>query len=524
MRLFGLPYQFNPSVDPRLDGISETVGSKFLKNMVIEGPVVTFIPGEPDYLPAENSTDKKVNTTGALLEAASDGFVTLESAIKGSKQDDYKLYDFKRQYGKYINYVNALCRAGATFLDIDAQLDGTPLQGYDWRNYRWDASSYSSIAKNVSKKVANKLSKTLITYKNDSTTQETEAYAKSVNSKALKADKKSMSKKAKNQTNKYLKTYKEMVNNPKAFILSTMDEESDTVSEVEDLLQNYNFVQFYVDPSSGMSESFQNSTSESQLKGLMDGSSGFMKDLAFMANSGGLDASAMQEFAGEIGSHINTGIQEAIGGNTIGTALSRIINLGNETLKGNNFIMPDIYQASEYSKSYNITVHLKTPYGTKLGYYLNVFVPMMHLLALALPRQATANSYSSPFIIRAYIDGCMTCNMGIVTGLSISRVEDSWSIDGLASEVDVSLDIQDLYSDMAMSPANSPRLFVNNSSLVEFLATNCGLSLVSPQLSKKAQLIINATKEALADIPVNVSTTVTEKVDGMISLFTGLTK
>ena len=51
MRLFGLPYQFTSAVDPRLDGVSSTVGNRFLNNILLGGPVCSIIPGEPYYLP-----------------------------------------------------------------------------------------------------------------------------------------------------------------------------------------------------------------------------------------------------------------------------------------------------------------------------------------------------------------------------------------------------------------------------------------------------------------------------------------
>lgn len=139
MRLFGIPYQFTSAVDPRIKGVSSMVGNKYMENVITEAPICTFIPGEPKYLPSENNVDSKVNTTAALLENVT-GFNSLTNAASNAVKiidteegsdgavtdkkiwDDYRLYDFKRNYVEYMKYVNVLCRAGATFLELMIKL------------------------------------------------------------------------------------------------------------------------------------------------------------------------------------------------------------------------------------------------------------------------------------------------------------------------------------------------------------------------------------------------------------------
>lgn len=496
MRLFGIPYQFTSAVDPRIKGVSSMVGNKYMENIITEAPICTFIPGEPKYLPSENNVDSKVNTTAALLENVT-GFNSLTNAASNAVKiidteegsdgavtdkkiwDDYRLYDFKRNYVEYMKYVNVLCRAGATFLELNDKIDGVPFQQYDWKNYRQTAESYQSAVGKVTNAAAN----------------------------AVK--------------NAVSKGIKKLSGNE--FLMDTNNSEDD-VEETENLLTNYNYVQFYIDSSVNCDDSMTNATSESQLKSMFDSGSNLLKDIAFMMNSGGMDSSTLDEFANASVDALNSGLQTVAGnGNTITTALTRVINLSGSIIKGDNIIMPDIYQSSSYSKTYNITVHLKTPYGTKLGYYMDIFVPMMHLIALGLPRQASSNTYSSPFLVKAYVDGIFSCNLGIVTSISISRAGDTFSADGLPNEVDVSLSLQDLYSDLSMSSSANPLLFVNNSSLIEYIATNCGMSLTTPTLSKKFNLFIDAFKGAFNDIGGNLSAGITQYIDNEIIKFTSLT-
>lgn len=456
--LFGLPYQFTKQVDPRVQEISTVMGKEFTNNMLLEAPVCTFIPGRPSYL-SNSSVDSKIDTSMAIL-SGNENFSSLP--IGDREIENFRLYDFKSSYTEYIKYVNILCRAGAAFLDINETITIGSYQEqatkFNWANFKWSKIGQQSVATNLSSAVK-KASQIIFDY----------------------------------------------------------DTHIGESSELDELLSGYNFVQFYVDADVGSNESMGNSTSESQLKSLFEAPSGVMKEIAFMANSGMGDD--IMQFADESADALTAGINDILGGGNgaITGCISRILNLGGEVLKGNNIIIPDIYQSSSYSKNYSITVHLKSPYGSKLGYYLNVFVPLMHIVALVLPKQATANSYESPFIVKAFVDGIFSCNMGIVEGISISKSSESWSVDGLPTEVDVSIDLKDLYSSMNMTPSSSPNLFVHNSSLVEYLAVNCGLDLTKPNLRTKLNFEVDTILSSFEDIGTNVKSKIEESFNQWIT-------
>ena len=155
--------------------------------------------------------------------------------------------------------------------------------------------------------------------------------------------------------------------------------------------------------------------------------------------------------------------------------------------------------SSSYQKNYSITVDLRAPDGNKLSYYLNILVPLFHIMCLAIPKQGTANTYSAPFLVRCYYPGVFSCNLGIVESIQIDRPgNDTWTIDNLPNEMKVTINIKDLYSDMAMSPRGDVALFLSNSSLIEYIATNCGVNLVTPQLRKRVELILTAVKQAFS--------------------------
>lgn len=487
MRLFGLPYQFTSAVDPRLDEISNTVGNKFLNNILLEGPVCTIIPGEPYYLPGVKSKDRKVSLTSLLLEKNSMSNTGFSNIINNLSDDDdnFRLYDFKRNYTEFMKYVNILCRTGAIFLGLgDVTLDGVELSKYDWRTYKQNAeikATYIESSSNALSKAAKKQS----------------GYRK-IERKATKSG-----------------TMVYETGN------TTLDESDDT--SFMDLFRNQNYLQFFVDPDVSCSENLGNSTSESMMKSMFDSGSNLLKEIAFMTNSASPDlAASMQEFANGTIDSLNSGIQDTLGNVTLTSGLSRIINLGTNVIKGENIVIPDIYQSSNYSKSYSITVHLKSPYGTKLGYYLDIFVPMMHLIALGLPKQTTANSYASPFLVKAYVEGIFNCNMGMVTSVSITKAGENWTVEGLPNEVDVTLDIADLYTSLTMTPQSSPAMFINNSSLIEYIAINCGLSITAPNLSIKYETLIGTFTNAVTSVPSDLYSTIQEKLNELYVKFTGL--
>lgn len=486
MRLFGLPYQFRKEIDIRVDKVSSTVGRKFIENIILEAPVVTIIPGKAKYLPG---TKNKEGWTHAFMSAASGNFGEIRQLL-GDTDAEVRYYDFQQTYTEYIKYVNILCRTAATFLELTEEIDGTPLQSYDWKNYRWNGQDYQTVAGKMFKAASDSIVNGLV-----SKVKEFGASA----------------------ANAVINVFNTATGSDYEFKYTTTDTTEEEDEVVDSILQSSNFIQFYIDPDTGVNESSSNSTSESKIKGMLDSGSDMLKELAFITNSGGLDN--VNDFTDFAGSSMNALADQLTAGGNISTFLKRFLDLGGNIMKGENIIMPDIYNSSSYERSFNITVHLKAPYGNRFSYYMDVLVPMFHLLALGIPKQTSANSYGSPFLIKCYCEGSFTCNLGIVSSISIQKnvSPESWTNDGFPSEVDVTLNIVDLYSDLTMSPSSSPLMFLSNSSLIDYLATTCGLSLIQPQLNTRLNYTVAAIKNAFGDIDENIITEAANSIENLIS-------
>jgi len=490
MRLFGLPYQFIETVDPRIPTVSSVIGTNFVKRIITDAPTVIFIPGKAKFLP--NATNKN-STAHMLLENANGNISFIANATDNnatnnvaSKFDKLRFYDFEEDYVEYMKCVNIMCRTVATFLEIHEYIDvggkKETFQTYDWKNYRWNRETYKSAAGAVAKYAWNSTIGTITQY------------------------------------------IPNVVNGLRSGSLVNFDFDKND-SGTAGITATNNFVQFYVDPTSGASQSMSNTTGPSSIKGTMDGLSQTVREFQWLTNTAG--GEAFQNAMGNV-DQLTTGMLDALinedTDDKIASSVNRILGVGSQIIHGANVILPDIYQSSEYGIDYTVDIHLKSPYGNKYSVFMDVIAPMLHILGLVLPRQSTSNTYGSPFLIKAYFPGVFNCNLGIVESVQITKPvsEDAWSVDGLPMEVDVQIRIKDLYSDLQMSPSTDKELFANNTSLIDYLATVSGLDLISPQLEKKLAMNLNNFTAGVKDIDNNFKSYIGDKIEKAFSGFVTL--
>lgn len=149
---------------------------------------------------------------------------------------------------------------------------------------------------------------------------------------------------------------------------------------------------------------------------------------------------------------------------------------------GNGFIdIPDVWKGSSFSKSYSFNIQLRARYGDPTSIFQSIYIPLLMLLAAALPRSIGDNMYTSPFIINAYCKGKFAVPCGLISDMSISRGKDEfgWSNVGLPTSVDVSFSIKDLSPAVFLSMQDIGLFdtFTRNSNLMEYLDTMSALGL-----------------------------------------------
>ena len=373
-----------------------------------------------------------------------------------SDHGETRYYDFASDYNNYITYVNLMCRVAAVYLGIDGKYG--PDGKTPYRNYHW--ANYQSF-NNYSAPVSD---------------------------------------------NNILKVIENFTDKLKEKV-------SNLATDV--LVGQRSYVNFYVDPSTSVNESLSNSTQKSQLEGAFDSVEGIVKEASMLLNSISSAGDSIQQFMTSAGEAV-LGLADTV---TLGLFKNMLGLAEKEVLHGANLIYPEIWTDSEYSKSYSIQINLVSPYGDKEAIYLNVLVPMIHALCLALPRQSSANSFSSPFIVRGFSNGRFSIDMGMVESITIDKgPEQTWTVEGLPTQAKITLNIKDLYSQLMISPSNKPSLFFSNQGLMDYLGCMCGVDLSQPNVVLKVRTV-KALLSAINDIPNNAYLKLTESVRNKLTSF-----
>lgn len=142
--ILGLPPQYLPSADPRIDGPLnnagdlDSFGRVYSEKIIKYMPLLLITPGSPTFL-SNYSIGKKKSVLSAILGVKSNTFDSLLDGGGG------KFYSLKYAYVDYFSYVNTMMRSAAVFLGIgDEVVDGQKLNTANWL-YKTGASGSSSV-------------------------------------------------------------------------------------------------------------------------------------------------------------------------------------------------------------------------------------------------------------------------------------------------------------------------------------------------------------------------------------------
>ena len=408
--IFGIPYQFSKSVDPRIPGTE--VGRKYAEKIVSKAPLLFLTPCKQVFM-SDFTNEERSNILTKLLDGASD--IDIFSGLENSG----KYYTTRFDYSEYAKYVNTLCAALSFFLEInDVELS---VPGQD-----------SGGAKKIS----------------------------DINWNAVK-----------NQG-------------------------------FDDYFAASNAAVFYVDGMTTMDESFSNSTTESALASKINGYSDMANEIKFLLGEDSA-LTALVDTAESLGDSIGEGLSGLVD-NLAGGMLSDLSQKGVSTvIAGGKIIFPKIWNNSDFNRSYSFSIKLRSPDHDTLSIFINVLVPYIHLLALVLPKtdidneEYVANSFMSPFLVKAYSKGMFNIDMGIITDMSVTRgAECQWNDDGLPTQIDVNITIEDLYSNLAMSHDDrhfSAKSIVKNTAMMDFLANLAGLNIADQEIARQVQMYFKLT-------------------------------
>lgn len=414
--ILGMPHQFLPLTDPRIDsengiGGEENFGRVYSEKIIKQIPLLLMTPGIPTFM-AGYGSEQKEKILGKLVGLTEESFDTIFTDGRVGKY-----YSLKYAYTEYFHYVNAMLRSAAWFLEINGEtIDGKELGSLNW------------------------------------------LYA--------------------------------TANIGDDNVLSASENGGLWSHEgLADFLGPYTgSIAFYADAGTTVDDSFGNATTESQLASGLNNLSDQAREILFIGGNVGavtglndtLGLSSVETAARDIMGKVN----EFIG---TGNALSNILSKATTILAGGRLVFPEIWSDSSFSRSYSCSMKLVSPSGDKLSVYLNILVPIYHLLGFMLPRESTddkglvvTQAYFSPFLVRAYYKGLFNVDMGIIPGMTITKGDEGeWTVDGIPTVANVSFEIKDLYDGMYMSKqtANDHSGIMSNIQELDYIANSCGINV-----------------------------------------------
>lgn len=260
-------------------------------------------------------------------------------------------------------------------------------------------------------------------------------------------------------------------------------------------------VGFYVDSESQISESFNNSTGQSSFAQSVNSVNDLSREIGFLM--GGATGTSFNELLDNNFDDAYQQIESFMGKFQQvlpGLLVSRLKNTMDTIKVGGQLVFPEIWNDSDFSRSYDINMKLRTPDGDNLSWFMNIGVPLGHLLGFVLPKQLGYNGIQSPFLVRAYYKGFFNVNMGIISSMSISRGDKSkWNLQGLPLEVDVSFTIKDLYQSLSMSPENDIVGLSKNVDEMDYIANLCGININKPDIMRAIELNVEKYRDLAID-------------------------
>ena len=455
-RIFGTPFQFLDSTDMRPD--DGPLGLQFTNNIMAETPIFSVIPGLPKYL-KDLTTEEKQQMSQTLInkiDANTEGLREMLGEILDAKDRDLKFFEFDSDTSQYITYVDLMCRMCAIFLGIgDLLVPGTSEKYSEFNWFKWKLSNAYASQTSEAGGLMDLASDVIDSVFGSSDSKE--------------------------------------ANNAYPKLAHSMNQ-IDVLDNNEWSMDNY-YIDFFIKPPS-YSESFSNQTAESMLANAMDSGSNLLKEFAFLTSGAGATIfNTAQVNTAAWAQYQTDKINQLIKDDGLKRFFNRILTSASTIITGGNLVFPNIWQNSSYNRDFNIEITLATPYGDKESIFLEIFVPLMFLLALVLPRQATVNSYVTPFLVRANVPGFFNCEMGIIRDMQITRGgsdNSAWSVEGLPTEVTVSLSIEDLYNSLSMSnfaTKNNIYNFLYNTALFDYIGNQCGISMRTTDWDKRLKLV-----------------------------------
>lgn len=238
------------------------------------------------------------------------------------------------------------------------------------------------------------------------------------------------------------------------------------------------YVSFMIDPVS-ISETYTNSIGPSQIySSVLNAGSSVGAEIAFITNSTAATSSDKTIKLGQDAKEAaDTVLKNLSSGN--GRFTAALASSMARSFVGDHTIYPDVFQSHTSTSSMSITCHLTSDSGDPYGYLTNIVVPLAFILSMGLPMLSknNASAYNYPPVIQCNIPGMWGTRLGMIESLTFNKNPNGKdvSINGYPLQVDVTISVRDLQHVLVTSPMNNPSVFLNNTTMFDYIAQMCGV-------------------------------------------------
>ena len=292
--------------------------------------------------------------------------------------------------------------------------------------------------------------------------------------------------------------------------LGSINWETFTQSRIKSIgdFGKFTSIPFYVDSDSSISESHSNSTTQSMIASSVNSVSDMGRELGFLLGSvqteTGIKALESDADVSKNIENIQNTISKIMGGGNFLGNLSKHLST---VAAGGKLVFPEIWSDSSFSRSYSCTFKFIAPDPSNLSVYINVLVPLFHLMGLVVPQsvKTNPNGYVNPFLVRAMYKGFFNVDMGIITSMSVTKgAECQWTPEGVPTSIVVNIDIKDLYSTLSITATDALDWSydtMNNTALMDYIATLCGINIYKPEVSRLIEMwFVNNFRNRAKDV------------------------
>lgn len=258
------------------------------------------------------------------------------------------------------------------------------------------------------------------------------------------------------------------------------------------------YVNFYHDGPIESNSDFNNSVGDTFLSGIANNSLNEAgKDMLF------LDSAAFHKSVSE--------------NNNDSSFIDKIFGTANKLAF--NMKMPQAWKDFSYTNNMQFKFRFAVPYGNGLAFYLHIYyhIIKMVILATTIEKKIANMTIGStpPFAVRAFCRGAMSCNIGMITNLTIDKNVESFAEGMFPTDVTVTMTITDLYPMMHLPLYETAHDLTKSYGYAAFLSSLCGFnidSLTTAELAAiKAKSLVDTVKNKL-DVKSKLARAMTNKL------------